>query len=644
MAFPVGQDSLLNPDLLVPGAYARSFNMVNRGGVLQCRPGYRCKFVLPRGNVQGATFFRPRNSLAVIVFAVSGLLYISEAPFTSYSQLTGVQFLPEARQVFFQQVEQSVTLNDDLSITVIDQLNLLVAQDGGTAQAVVFDGTRARHTTDIPMGGPMAFVGDRLWVARGRSLFASDIGNPLSFLEPLYIAGASSSFTLPAPVTALAKVPSTELPQLVAFTDTSTTLFQAGIRARAQWIITPNFQKEIFPEIGCVANRSVVSHFGELRWYSLTGMTSMDAAAQANVSSTLPSQDAPMTDSKSRLSSDLAGICTATFEDYLLVSVPHADKLNTHTWVLDEKPLPNVKGAWNSVWTGTRPIEWLYGSVDGVNRALFLSADYDGESRLWEAFTPDRLDSGCPITWWFETRGISFGLPAKDKDFRYANIFCTELSGTVDVAVFWAGSARGKFKRVMTKRIVASRGTLRSGQTIKATDKVFALKKQSRSLWTVDGKDLATSETLSAGCVESPSLDFRDESFQLLIVGSGPGAVKSYIIFADEANRNVDDSGRVEKDETEENFVRFDGAAAEADTFQQALSEFEENIPLFSSTRTEQVSQGGLTEIAVGSATSVISQINADRIASTIARRKASAALEAALPKIVSLGLAANQV
>jgi len=122
--------------------------------------------------------------------------------------------------------------------------------------------------------------------------------------------------------------------------------------------------------------------------------------------------------------------------------------------------------------------------------------------------------------------------------------------------------------------------------------------------------------------------------------------VRSYIAFADNAYLNVDDSAgdaQDETDETEENFVRFDGAASEADEFDAALAQFEDNIPVFTSNRTESASQGGLTEIAVGSATSIISQENADHVASTIARRKASAAIEAALPLIVSIGQAANE-
>jgi hypothetical protein len=79
-------------------------------------------------------------------------------------------------------------------------------------------------------------------------------------------------------------------------------------------------------------------------------------------------------------------------------------------------------------------------------------------NRLWEAFFPDRPHDGCPITWYAETRAHTMGLAYKLKDFRYADIFACELLGTVDIAVFWAGGHRGKYKRILTKRINATRG------------------------------------------------------------------------------------------------------------------------------------------------------------------------------------------
>ncbi len=643
-----GMQSSVDPIQLPPGFYARGMNIVNRGGVLQCRPGYRCLTALPDGFLQGLTVFRPKVGLPVIFSAVEGSIYRSDFPYRSYSKLEGVAFSKTARQLYFKQVEQAVQTNEDGSISFLENpRNLLIIQDGGLSAPVVFNGTSAevqRGSGHIPLGGAMEWVGDRLWVARGSRLFASDLGDPLSFIEPLYVTGAGS-FVFPTPITALAKNPAVETGQLFVFTSETTHLIQAGVRSRAAWASTPDFQRDVF-QVGCVSQRSVVAHYGFLWWFSKFGLTSVDSAAQANVTSSLPYKDDPMADSKCRLSEDLSGVACSSFENYLLVSVPYAERLNKHTWVLDNTPLKleeRETPVWNSFWTGTRPVEWASTHVNGRNRSFYVSADYDGVNRLWEAFTPDRLDEGCPITWWAETRAMSSGTPGKIKQFRYSDVFLSELSGTVDFAVFWAGAHRGKYKRILTKRIESTRGPFRPGVTLTMEDKIFGFKKQSRPLRTQDGKALTETEGLSSCDVESPLVEFKDEAFQLLFVGSGPGAVRGYITYM-EPPKNEDDSGGCERDETEENYVRFDGAASEADNFRDALTELVQEIPVFNSTRTETVTQDGLTEVGIGSAKSVISQADADKIASTIARRIAAHNLEHELPQIVSLGEGANEL
>lgn len=641
-----GQNSSLNPSELPPSYYSRGMNVVNRGGIIQCRPGYRCRVLFPPGRLQGLFVFKPKQGAEIILVAVAGKIYKVESPYISSTEILGIQFSETAREIFFEQVEQSLELNPDGSLTFITPKNLIVIQDGALTAPAVFDGTTAQHVRGanaIPLGGPMKWIGDRLWVARGVQLFASDLANPVAFTETDYIASVNA-FIFSREITALARTPSESFPQLVVFTETTTSLIQAGIRNRTLWLSTENFQKEIFPRVGSVSMRSITQKNGFLWWYSLEGLTSMDAAAQAFVTSTISYRDEEMTDSKSRLSLDLSGVACAAFENYLLVSVPYADKFNKHTWVLDSSVLPfveNSKPAWNSVWTGTRPVAWVSDSFNGESRIFFISVDYDGANRLWEAFTPDRLDDGCPITWWAELRGLNFQTPGLYKEFRYADVYLSELLGTVDVAVFWAGAHRGKYKRIMTKRIRASRGTIRMDKNLKAGEKIFALKKQTRHTRTQDGRAIIADELLSSCDVEDQYEEFKDDSFQLLVVGSGPGAIRGCLAYA-EPPVNDNDSGRCEIDETEENFVRFDGAASEDKQYENALNNFAEEIPLFFSVQTETVSSGGLTEIGTAPAQSVISQADADKIARTIARRIASKRLEAILPSTASQGILIN--
>jgi len=642
ISFLPGMNSNAHPTQLQPGQYARSMNTVNRGGIVQCRPGRRCKFVCPPGNFQGSEWFIPKQGTRVILFAVEGLVYISEFPFTNYRQIPGISFLPHARQIFFQQVEQSVVINDDGSLTLIPPRNLMVIQDGGFTPPAVFDGTTAEHqrgANKIPLGGPMEWVGDRLWVARDSFLFASDIANPLSFTEAIYFATVRA-FTLPGTITALHRTTNPTSPQLLAYTDHTTTLFQASIRDRSQWPTTPNFQQVVLTSIGCTSNRSVQAHYGMLWWWSEHGLVSFDAAGLNFITAALPYRDVEMNDSKGQLSEDCGGIAVVSVENYLLVSVPHSDLYNKHTWVLDTGVFQTLNQmappVWNSFWTGTRPITWLVGQVNDTNAFFAFSQDYDGLVRLWEEFTPDRLDDGCPITWYLETRGYFNQDPTVKKQFRFAKIYMSELLGVIDVAVFWAGAQRGKYKRILTKRINATAGMLRALDIVTAEDILYSLKKQSRELRTQDAKEIWTNEKQTSCGVEDPLAEFKDESFQLLIVVSGPGAINSVLTETDpEEGQKL--GGACEEDEAENKLVRFDGAGESSKEFLEAADRLATDLEIFRSNQTATLMQDGFIETGVGEGESTISQAAADKIAECIAIRKAAKHLEEELPAIVSL-------
>lgn len=644
--FVGGVNSDLHPVFLQPTQYARGMNIVNRGGRVQCRPGYRCICAWPEGRLQGFTFFRPVVGSPILIFMVSGLVYASEYPYRTFRQLDGLQFSSTARQAYFAQGVKAVQQNEDGSLTTIDPKNILVIQDGGFSPAATFDGTTAEHQRGpgkIPIGGPMAWSGDRLWVARQNQVFASDQVDPLSFTEDQYITTVPF-FLFKGNVTALYPMNSgASIAQLLVFTNESTSMLQSGIRNRSQWILTPDFQREVLPTIGCVGQRSITSQGGYLWWFSRYGLVSFDSAAQAFVSSTIPYLDQQLADSKAYLASDLAGVASAVYENYLLISVPYAGNRNKHTWVLDNSPIPSggAGPAWNSFWQGTFPVEWYSGVIMGRERVFHCSTDNDGVNRLWEAFTPDRLDDGCHITWWAELRGYADNAPAKYKEFRYADIFLAELKGTIDVAVFWAGASRGKYKRILTKRILTSKGLMNFERNFTPNTRMFSLKKQTRYLRTQDVRRASPEETLSSCDIESPYVEWKDDAFQLLIVGSGPGAISGVLNYFSDPDKK-DDAGKCEEDETVTSYVRFDGAAVKAATVTDAEEEFGEHLSvepeLFFSARAETVEAGGFTEVGIGQHTTPISQQCADKVASTIARRRAANALEKILPLRVSQG------
>jgi hypothetical protein len=596
---------------------------------------------MPSGNLQATILFRPKQSAEQIVFVVDGRVYVSDLPFTSFRLLTNVLFAETADRVHWVIAEKSTERNADGSISFIAPKSVLMLQDGVTAPAF-FDGSDSGHlrntnpvqNTLTPIGGPMAWVGDRLWVARGSKVFASDIADPFSFTDDTYLGG-NPYFILSEDVSAMAITPSLEFQQLLVFTDNTTSLFQANIRSRDTWANTADFQREVLPNIGCRAPKSVHAHYGLLWWFSQFGLTSFDAASLAANTSRLPYTDNEMSVSKGRMRGDLSKIVTSSFENYLLVSVPYGDTFNRHTWVLDNSIADTLTGrapvAWNTYWTGTRPVEWANGEVQGIERAFYGSADYDGLNRLWEAFLPDRRDAGCPITWTLETRGYFGRLPLQDKEFRYADVFLSEIAGDFDAAVFWAGSGRGPYKGVVAKAIRAMEGSIRFDREIRYDRNIVALKKQSRRIRTPDVREIPEGAGSSCG-VEYPFKENLDDAFQLFIVGSGPGAVRGIRMFFDPVNDIL--SANCEEDETEENGVRFDGVSEEG-TVEEVLDELEKDPLIYRANVTVVDSVKGVQSVQTGTGVSVISQRDADKIADCVARARIASELEQTVPPVL---------
>lgn len=662
--------------------YFSSMNTVNRGGLVQSRPGYRCLFTLPTGRLQGCTYFRPLDSSAFLVFAVEGVVYASKYPFTSYYALPGIQFYKGARQIYWATAIKSVEQADDGTLAVIDPVRVLVMQDGGYTRAAFWDGTTSRHldpspntttpcicatvgtlnllsvptsidqqplingdrvlvkdqtnpnengiytyqlgaptiytvnpnwlgvltraddsdstlelqaglsyfisdgaqnqntswklttaptalnTTPIrftrsydksdfletPLGSMMAWSGDRLWVARGNRLFAGDINDPLKFTEDIYLSEGGSFFTAD-PITGIAEIPGLKTPQLMVFTNNTAYVIASGVRDRSTWKTTNQFQAVLFPGVGCVSHRSIITQFGLLWWMTSTGITNYNAAQQAQITSSLVPEDAEMAISKGSLSPVLERICSSAFENYGIFSMPSGAKYNRHTWVMDKTTVSQQDdtpdATWNGVWTGTFPVEWTTGIVNNVQRIFHVSADPDGNNRLWEAFTADRKDNGLPITSYIETKTyIDFNPKATGldlKQFLFAELCFSEMYGDVSAAVWWAGT-RGRYKKIAEFNFTATEGQLKAGVDIKLTDTLYGYRPQTRTVRTPQlNVDALNKSDGASSNIESPLSDAIDVGFSLLVVWSGRAALRHYRIFVDPNQENA--VGACKKDE-----------------------------------------------------------------------------------------------
>jgi len=551
-----GADSYTSPINLTDTEYTMSQNCVNRGGIVQTRPGSKSLLCLPDGNLQGLTLFTPDNGVQQLVAAVDGKIYVSAAPFTSYRRLCELQFNPTSKYIAWATALKSTDFNESGELITLDNpYSVLMIQDGVT-RAAYWDGGVARHlnpapppeTTDIavegyqetPVGLWMIWSGNRLWVSQGNKLFASDIGNPLKFTEATYLA-EGRAFYLPSEITGIIATPDDQ--GIIVFTENSGTFFQSSIQDRTAWLSTPSFQRIIIPSLGCVAPRSLVTQYGLTWWFSAKGFTNIDAALRQNLTSRIDYKDNEMFTSKAYLGPDLSGVCASFYENYLFVSVPSGDVLNRHTWVLDQAPFEGNVNAWPGYWTGWRPVEWARGLVNGAERIFFASIDYDGKNRIWEGMLSEKTDNGCPITCFLQTKEHANG-NLMLKEYDWTKWYLREIYGSVDVSSYIA-STKGGYQLQKTWHLEATAGQIYGNQTYSQDGPLMVGNRPQARVIRTPNKT-ANDECNECG-VESKEGNMIDYAFGALLVWSGQMGVQAYQIYLHTSPERED--GDCEEDE-----------------------------------------------------------------------------------------------
>lgn len=572
-----GMNTLRHPWLLRADQYRRGVNITNRGGIAQTRPGFAMKLILPEGNLQGFTHFRMTKNdswVDYLVAAVDGKVYAVPDPFDQPRnwddfRIKNVQFDPNIEMVYFCQAEKTVETLNDQTLKIVPTYNVLMMQDGASA-AAYWDGTESRHLNEstpaleTPRGSWMTFSGGRLWVAREKIVLASDLFDPLKFVERTQGEGRGD-FSFPKLITGLTSFVGTKRTEVVTvFTEDRSEILESGIRDRTKWATTDSFQSVLFPSTGCVAGRSIVFQAGLMWWYSLGGLVASDTAASTNLTSQMNYKDAEMAFSKQYMASDQSGICGLSFENFVLMSAPIGQNLNSETFVLDYATMSEVSAekipAWSSVWTGIRPTQWVSATIGKRRRAFAASVDYatlsDGShNHIWEAFMPEREDTFFelysdyttveyrrPIYCEFETRLIGDGHDLKQ--FIYADLNFVEVGGDVSVRCDYRGM-RGTYKNILCKQLIAPADIGNTGAKISPSElgDLGSLKKQSRRLSTQTGEVLVNSTTC-----ENEHAENIDKAFSLLLRWCGQLAVESIRIFSEPYAEKSE--GRCDDDET----------------------------------------------------------------------------------------------
>lgn len=609
-SFVLGMDSYTLPSNLQNGEYELGLNLINRGGIAQTRPGSVSLFDLPAGKIQGCVMFQPSAGAPHLVFAVSGKIYASPAPFRTYTRIGTLQFSTTSKFVTWANCIQSTYYDEFGEFQFLNKPKaVLIIQDGAT-RAAYWDGSASAHINPTPSGEEitppdedgtkiglwMVWSNNRLWVSRGSQVFASDLGNPLKFTETQYL-NEGRAFHLPGPCTGM--VETTDRSGIIAFTQDSGDFIQSSIQDRLLWLETPAFQKTVLPNIGCIAPRSIVQQYGLIWWYTPKGLINLNTALQLNISSRLDIQDNEMFGSKFGFSTDLTGVCGGFVENMLFHAVPYGAKENTRVHILDQAPFEGEVNSWPSYWEGWRPVEFCRGLVKSQERIFCVSQDYDGVGRMWELFRAEKTDNGIPITSYVITRQHQFG-NLNWKRFMYAEVDLRNVLGDTAIMIAAAG-VKGAFQSVGTKEIKAIHGQIyhdsEYGEDGDSTE--FAgSRPQYRIVRSTENSDPSS---CNEECVETKDRGLIDRGFSLCVIWSGIAGVAAYRIFY--LPEPKDENGVCEDNETADNLLTPDGCGIDG------LYSLSEPFTTYTSTQTYEEDEVSSTVTQ----TSVISQADADR-------------------------------
>lgn len=586
-----GVNSSKNPWILADTQFRWGVNVMCRGGIVQTRPGYRMRLTLPTGNLQGMALFLANKEDAdhpgdMMMIAVAGKVYALPFPLVQPDswesvRLKTISFNPKAQNVYWAACEKTVVEASTGDLTIVPSYSIMIMQDG-SSPAAYYDGKNSGHLDEskqqTPRGSWMKWVGNRLWIARGNYVLASNFADPLLFKERVSGAGRGD-LKFDRPVTGLAlSLSGTGATTLIVFTESTTSAVKATVTNRDEWANTENFNSIIIPSVGCSAGRSIVNHAGLLWWYSAMGLMALDPAASYYLSSQIKSRDSEMARTRSILSDDLSVVAGCNFENCLLMSVPAGDTLNAHTMVLDyqistewAKPVDgNQPPAWDGVWTGTRPVEWATAAINGQRRIFYASADYQSingsENHVWEAFMDDRFDvyeeidsSNAkrliknPIFCEFETKLLGDGLDLKV--LRYAMADLVEIGGNANFKMSYCGTY-GPYIEIGKKRIVATQDSTASSsdELSELESRIGSFRVQSRRFISQEVNRHPERE------VENERGSFIGKNFGLLMQWCGRLGVEAVNLFM-EPFVNEESRGKVEAEETGIRVLSQDGVS-----------------------------------------------------------------------------------
>jgi hypothetical protein len=584
-----GVDSMLPPTDLIQGTYAWGVNGINRGGVFQTRPGKRRVVSFCGHKAQGHTWVRTIDDRNYEMVAVDGKVYTAPFPFKVWTQLSGVTFRPDADRIYYCNTVQAITYNPDNTIAVIEPKNVVFMQDGeslpcywdlsnfssGVVNVGYVTGTPA---SPLPIGTAMIWQDNRLWLAAGDLVFASDLLYGASFQEDTYLA-EQSGFRFPRNVINFWPMP---VQGLMVLTESSMHGLMSFLQDRTTWQTqeNPPFQSDINLEIGLIAPFGIVNLHG-MPWILTTrGIISYDRALTTNLTTVILTADGEMQRSKSHLGPDLSNACLGAWENILMCGMPASSTKNRHTWVMDAgiaEKLNNTAGmCWSGIWCGSYPVNFTSPIVRGTqyNYELSYSSGFlslpSGASpspqpetnlppqayiHLWENFIPNQIDdTETSIHCSLETKAFTL---ATDDYYRFvfAEIMLINLKGTVPVQVYVCGLA-GNYQPLFSTTIRADIGPWGNPTKEAVLYYVSAGRSTQFETYRRQVRHLRTQEFIvhespdAAACLEIGREDGIDKGFQLMVQWQGRLGIRQLKFFYDRQLQSPQGSCPVDESQT----------------------------------------------------------------------------------------------
>jgi len=564
-----GTDSFLYPTDLAQATYAWGVNIVNRGGVVQTRPGKRRIISFCGRRAQGHFWCRTIDDRNYAMVAVDGQVYWAPFPFKSWTQMAGVSFSATAERIWFMNGIQAIQYDASNNIVVIEPKNVVIMQDGvslpcywdaSNFSSGVINSTSVTGLPAKPMavGTAMQWQDNRAWVAVDELVFASDLLYPQSFQEETYLA-EQTGFRFPRKVVNMRAAP---VQGLLVATDTSLHTLMSFVQDRTQWQTTEGFQSDVSLEVGLIAPWGWEYLHGMLWIYTARGVISYDRAMTQNLTTVILTADGEMQRSKYLLAPDITKLCMGVWENCLMVSVPSSSLYNRHTWLLDggiAEKLNNQAGfCWTGIWVGTLPVQYSSPIVDGTqhNYELAYSSGYlslqPGDSpspmvdpgppqayiHLWENYIPNQLDDvETAVHCSFETKAFTL---TTDEYYRFvfAEFMLINLKGTVPFQCYVAGLA-GNYQALFSTTLRADVGPFGNPSKESVLYYVAAGQTTQFENYRRQVRHLRTSEFVvnqnpdEAACIEIDRPGGVDKAFQLMLQWQGRLGIRQLKFFYD---------------------------------------------------------------------------------------------------------------